>query len=205
MVGCHFCDVKRTSERVFFSKEGEEYDCNRLLKDEPQKGWFAVLNGDQYTKGHTLVIARTHRKRVPKKCSFDIRNLRGDHEVWKSIGGGIGHMRRFLTDQLDPKPEAVHILILCEGNSHLHAHLIPRYKYKSMEKEFYQEHYLQRAERLGVSEMCFREKLDMDEIHGMWYAAYYEMNFDQTCFGVKETAVRVRELEKLAKSLREVA
>lgn len=231
MAGCAFCKVDEMMDFVKFPREGK-IPCSRGLRRESR--WYAVLAPEQYSAGHTLVICRNPRTRnfEPRQdkqqgnCDLDIRSLHEEPtryaKAWESLGKGIAEMRDFLIRRLEmlgeeelekfgeagKKPVSVHVLVLCEGVHHLHAHLIPRYgPYKQVEKDFYYKYYFARAKRMNNEHPCvletFLDHWEKEEIHGIWYAAYREMNYDQTCFGAMSIEKQAERITALAEALRE--
>lgn len=159
-----------------------------------------MLNGDQYTKGHTLVILGAHRCKIT------------DDSLTKSelmaLAEGLNKVSIRLKKSLGA--ETIHVLSLCEGIEHLHFHLIPRYAYTEKEKQFYIDNYFNRendirresGKKEWGSKKGFEKDIDTTSIHGMWYAAYHEMSFTTSKFWRLAIQDRVKELENTAKLLR---
>ena len=214
---CDFC-WSREMIRLKFPGVSREFDREIAVKDD----WYAVLAREQYTLGHSLVICRSKDdQKEEEECKFNVgflsRNPKRHSEAWQNLAAGMGQVALALQEELESlqgleeweekwgkvrKAESIHILALCEGIPHLHAHLIPRYEYRNWEKEFYRAHYFERERRQAVSELCFEERLEEGQIHGMWYAACREMNYDQTCFGLMSSEDRGKRIENLAACIR---
>jgi diadenosine tetraphosphate (Ap4A) HIT family hydrolase len=203
---CAFCDAGRKFSHTWFS-DVKEQQCvawiDYAMDSDHKFLWYAVLNGDQYTIGHTLFILGPHRHKITD-CSLKESELNG-------LAVGLKKVTARLKDLL--KVETVHVLSLCEGIKHLHFHLIPRYHYEEEEKQFYIENYWDREKDiLGENgEKKWKSKKDFEnavmnnsfEIHGMWYAAYHEMKFKNSDFWKLTTKERIRVLEDRAKHLRD--
>jgi len=196
---CPFCCVENKFTHTYFSDVGEE-PCSAWIdyaKDSKNRFlWYAVLNGDQYTKGHSLVILGSHRYKITD-CSLTRSEL-------SALAAGLKKVASRLKETLGV--EAVHVLSLCEGVEHLHYHLIPRYSYTCEEKQFVIKNYWQREKKdAAVKKAQYISDIKSNErkIHGMWYAAYHEMKFKDSAFWRLPVQERVRELEDRAKRLRD--
>jgi diadenosine tetraphosphate (Ap4A) HIT family hydrolase len=184
--------VERKLTHVWFT-DVEEQQCDAWIdycKDDYGKFlWYAVLAGDQYTLGHTLVILGSHRRRITD-CSLTESEL-------GALSRGLKKVACRLKDVLGAK--AIHVLSLCEGEEHLHFHLIPRYSYTDEEKLFFSCKYSEREK----GNPDFADDVKTGKIHGMWYAAYHEMKFKTSEFWKHSVEARVMELQELAECLRD--
>lgn len=122
-------------------------------------------------------------KSFPGEAWIDYKKKSNGNILWYAILNG----------------ETVHVLCLCESQKHLHFHLIPRHKYSDNEKQFIIDNY---GEREKNKYNKFKEKVDKDEFHGMWYAAFHEMNFKKSKYFEPDINKRIKKLEELAKDLR---
>lgn len=206
---CPFCgsNIKTNFNEIYFSDIGKSFLGEGWIDYKKKKFgkdfyWYAKLNGDQYTPGNTLVILGKHMDKItdiPKKKELKLIIL------------GINRVASRLKEKL--KVETVHVLSLCESQKHLHFHLIPRFNYSAEEKEFIINNYKIR-EKDNYNE--FIQKVKENKFHGMWYAAYQEMNYKrkrdfkqdinpnlkrERFFG-KNISKRVENIENLAKLLR---
>jgi diadenosine tetraphosphate (Ap4A) HIT family hydrolase len=197
-MNCPFCDIQKKFTSIYLEGvdvpeekqfgawiDYEEDSYNNIL-------WYAILNGDQYVRGYTLVISGLHIVKITGNAI---------EESLKSLILGINRVSKNLMKKL--KCETIHVLTLCEGVEHLHFHLIPRYKnetnsednpnnpdhgYSDDERDFYVKHYWKRdkeridpktKEKKFENIKDFQEKIDAGDhkIHGMWYTGFHEMNY----------------------------
>ena len=189
---CPFCNVSRKFTHTHFEGLREDQPCEAWIDyDKDKTGrflWYAILSGEQYTQGHTLLILGPHRNKITD-CSLTVLEL-------GALVVGLKKVACRLRDILEI--ETVHVLSLCEGQKHLHFHLIPRYPYSKKEKKFYVSHYSKREE----NNPNFANDVSNGNIHGMWYTAYHEMKFKNSKFW-RHPEDRTRELQDLAKRLRD--
>ena len=204
-MSCPFCRLKEKFSSIYIQGVNipEEKQFGAWIDhDEDKYGnilWYAVLNGDQYVKGHTLVISGLHIVKITGNAI---------EESLKSIILGLNRVSKKLKEKL--KCESVHVITLCEGQEHLHFHLIPRYLneknsedkidtpnhgYSDDERDFFVKKFWDRDKELfdaDSKEKKFKDKDDYEKkidyvehkinerkhkIHGMWYAGYHEMNY----------------------------
>ena len=206
---CVFCfpKAKKKFTHTWFSDVSDDVPCEAWIDYAKGKDdkflWYAFLSGDQYTKGHTLVVLGPHRSKITDPSLED-------SEV-EALALGLKKVSTRLKDKLGV--DTVHVLSLCEGIEHLHFHLIPRHRYTQEEKIFYICHYWDR-EKDTLAKNCKRKckskkefikavMSDTPDIHGMWYAAYHEMKFKTSDFSRRSIEDRVKELEATAKCLRD--
>ena len=205
MTECPFCCQEKKFTHTYFD-DVKEKKCEAWIdyaKDHKDRLlWYALLNGDQYTKGHTLLILGSHRRKISDSSLTKLE--------LGALTVGLNKVANRLKDILHA--EAVHVLSLCEGWEHLHFDLIPRYAYTDEEKKFYVDKYWDRektrlaenGKRKWASKGDFRKAaMKDDSIHGMWYAAYHEMKFKTSDFWKLCPKDRVKELEDRAKCLRD--
>jgi len=198
---CDFCRIEERCARTYFSKEkeGNHYeDCISWIDCEKKDGeyqWYAVLNGDQITRGHSMVILGCHMNKITELISTDDKR----NEKLLAMMVGINKVSERLKRKLNA--QNVHVLCLCEGMEHLHFHLIPRYCYTEDEVQFFKENFAKREAKIDQLEQ-FIKKIKKGEIHGMWYDGYQEMNYVFSEYNQKSKKERVMELETLAKELR---
>lgn len=204
---CPFCNIKTKFYNTWFSKEKDKKsaECEAWIDFDQDENneflWYAILNGDQYTIGHTMVILGCHMDQITEKITYDELFYKKKVKLLVMING-INRVSSTLKERLSGV-EAVHALCLCEGVSthHLHFHLIPRYKYSSNEEDYFRKKYRKRAEIISqVKE--FDQKFQEGLIHGMWYDAYQELHFVENEFNQKTKEERLSELSSLAVRLR---
>lgn len=212
-MNCPFCNYKVKCLSTYFFDIGpypikikypqdkcETWICfEKNKKDKKDLLWYAILEGNQYTQGHTLFIPGPFNEESHITYIFDKEGL-AKKDYLKPIILGINKLSIILKEKLVPKPDNIHVLSLCEGQKHLHFHLIPRYKYRRDEIKFFSSNYLIR-DIFKKKLSNFRKKIP-NEIHGMWYSAYQEMNFVFSEYFLKSPEERAAILEKLAESLR---
>ena len=199
---CAFCKIGNKVQEVYFDKEGESLKPYQVWVDVEEKNgeiqWYAVLNGSQYTTGHTMIILGCHMDKITEFISDN--DVKKRQEKLQLMMEGINRFSHRLKEKLGA--QSVHVLGLCEGMPHLHFHLIPRYSYNLNEEQFFRENYAKR-----YIEANRFQKLNKDitnkEIHGMWYDAYQEMNYVFSRFNQKSKEERAKELEMLANGLRD--
>jgi len=196
---CDFCRIEERLTQTYFSKEEEhKEDCISWIDFEKKDGeyqWYAVLNGDQITTGHSMVILGCHMDKITELISEDDKR----REKLRAMMEGINRVSTTLKKKLNA--QAVHVLCLCEGMEHLHFHLIPRYCYSDDEVQFFKENFERREAKINQLEK-FIKTIERKEIHGMWYDGYKEMNYVFTDYNQKSREERVKELEILAVTLR---
>lgn len=198
---CDFCRIEERLTQTYFSmeKKGEEKeDCLSWIDCEKKDGeyqWYAVLNGDQITRGHSMVILGCHMDKITELISADDKR----NEKLRDMMVGINRLSATLKKELNA--QAIHVLGLCEGMNHLHFHLVPRYCYTDDEVRFFRENFARREAKINHLEK-FMENLEKKEIHGMWYDGYHEMNYVFSEDNQKSKTERIKELEKLALILR---
>jgi diadenosine tetraphosphate (Ap4A) HIT family hydrolase len=203
-MNCPFCRVQQTITKAYFTKEREKYDADRWIDyEEDPDGrllWYAVLNGDQYVLGHTMVILAPVGDPPKHRSSMDDPTLveneisavaRGIHRCCMRLRGKLAGIR------------AVHVLGLCEGIQHLHFHLLPRYDYREEHEQFYRKLYLPRARRLGHPEATIEDAIMTGNIHGMWYACFGETRFPFSEYYALSPEERAAQLSLLARRLRD--
>ncbi len=147
---CDFCNIKERMFNTYFSKEKKEERherCDAWIDfDQKSNGdilWYAVLNGDQYTDGHSIVILGCHMNKITELISVGDKRK----EKLQAMMEGINKVSYRLKEELNA--QAVHVLCLCEGMAHLHFHLIPRYNYKPGEEEFFRKNFEKRYNKLN--------------------------------------------------------
>jgi len=198
---CDFCRIEERCSKTYFSKEkeGDHYeDCISWIDCERKNGeyqWYAVLNGDQFTKGHSMVILGCHMDKITEPISDDDKRK----EKLRDMMEGINRVSETLKTRLNA--QAIHVLCLCEGMEHLHFHLIPRYCYKDGEVRFFYVKFAKREAKVNQLEK-FLNMVKKREIHGMWYDGYQEMNYVFSDFNKKSKQERAKELAILAEKLR---
>jgi len=198
---CDFCRIEERCSKTYFSKEKEgenKEDCISWIDFEKKDGeyqWYAVLSGDQYTKGHSMVILGCHMNKITELISDDGKKK----EKLLAMMEGINRVSETLKKKLNA--QAIHVLSLCEGMEHLHFHLIPRYCYTDDEVQFFKENFARREAKTNQLEK-FIKNVERKEIHGMWYAGYHEMNYVFSDYNQKTKKERAKELEILAETLR---
>ncbi|MFW9877749.1 MAG: HIT family protein [Candidatus Thorarchaeota archaeon] len=198
---CDFCNIEERLIHTYFSKEKEgerKVKCNSWIDFEKKDGeyqWYAVLNGDQYTWGHSMVILGYHMDKITEPLSEDDKR----REKLRAMMEGINRVSGMLKKKLNAP--VIHVLGLCEGMEHLHFHLIPRYPYSDDEVQFFKENFAKREAKADQLE-AFNKRVEKKEIHGMWYDGYKEMNYVFSEYNQKSIEERVEALEKLADLLR---
>lgn len=206
MKKCPFCSAKRKFLYAFFDDIGErkcEAWIDYGLDEDGEISWYAILEPNQYSTGHCLVVLRQHRNTITD-CSIT------DDEM-AAVSYGIRKVASRVKDLLPA--ESVHVATLCEGVPHLHYHLIPRRAFTKGEKEFYVDHYWQR-EKSQVDEhgnLRWRNKEEFSEevterhmsIHGLWFMGYKEMYFKSRCYWKRKPSLRIQLLKRLAAKLRD--
>ena len=199
---CDFCRIEERLNQTYFSKEKKEEErienCKSWIDCEKKDGeyqWYAVLNGDQLTRGHSMVILGCHMDKITEFISEEDKRK----EKLRAMMEGINRVSVTLKEKLNA--QAVHVLCLCEGMDHLHFHLVPRYCYTDDEVQFFKENFARRAAKTNQLGKFIKD-VERKEIHGMWYNGYQEMNSVFSDYNQKSKKERVKELEKLAETLR---
>ena len=223
-MNCPFCDIQKKFTSIYLEGVGipetkhdgawidyEADDHNNIL-------WYAILNGDQYVGGYTLVISGLHIVKITGNAI---------EESLKSLILGINRVSKNLMKKL--KCETIHVLTLCEGVEHLHFHLIPRYKnkknsednpntpsheYSDKERNFFVDHFWDSNKKLydlKTKNKKFKDREDFERridkeklpIHGMWYTGFHEMNYKfMDPKNTDEIEKRLHKLKELTELLR---
>ena len=134
---CPFCKLEHKFSYAHFEDFGDK-QCQAWIDYAKDVNgnflWYAVLAGEQYAPGHTLLILGCHKETIVDSSLTE--SELGHLAV--GLNKVSGRMKKVLGVR------AVHVLSLCEGVKHLHFHLVPRYDYDIQEKQFFCEHYWER-------------------------------------------------------------
>lgn len=180
---CAFCNPENFKDRIIYE---DEY-C------------FAALAREPYNEGHTIVILKT-RAKGPHRIDLTDENIL-PHErtaFIKAIHKIAIHLKNNLADHKKriPKPSKIYVCSLCDGITHLHAHLIPRYPFSPEDKKIYKKLFTKRDGKREVE-----RKIKDDDLGGFWYIAEREKNYKKTKFWKKSEQKRAKYLAELAKIL----
>lgn len=160
---CRFCDAFRIGngralKSLLPAPEGQKIPCSRWIYN--RDGVLGTLAPEQYTRGHTLVILKSHRNGIT-----DPSITSGEHSALMSA---ITRISIAIKNVLNP--DQVSLVCLCEETGHLHFHLIPRYSiYSHEEMEFF----------VGIHEMTGRVTPACFPTYGpgLWYLCHKETLF----------------------------
>jgi diadenosine tetraphosphate (Ap4A) HIT family hydrolase len=104
---CDFCKREKLEARVFYEDGGRV------------KRWFAFLAAPPYTKGHTILAARSNDNKCPDELNPEV--LEGIEAAMKAVTGAV--QQYYNNKQI--------LLASLRGNiPHFHFHLIPLWKDK---------------------------------------------------------------------------
>lgn len=120
---CTFCKKGKSRElttKVLIedlkTRVKETLDCSRGFY-ENSKHCIVTLAPEQYSRGHTLVILRSH--------ATDMSDDAVTEEEYIDLCKTIKEVSKLLKSKLGA--ERIYVCSLCDGVEHLHFHLIPRY------------------------------------------------------------------------------
>jgi len=182
------------SSQCFFCKQGAKnlatLSVNPPLTSKVYEDdtCYAILELEQSAWGYTLVILKEHKETILDENITSEQND-GFWKVVRKIGNVI---KRKLG------AENVYVCSLCDGVSHFHVHLIPRYKWTDEHKKRYIELF---KDRDGERSVKLATAIGL--IGGFWYIADTERNFHKTDFMKLPKDEQLRQLAKLAKELAE--
>ncbi len=153
----------------------------------------AVLDPNQYTIGHTIVIVKSHRDdiaddTITEKEKHDF--ISAIHEVSKILISGVTNERR-------KHPERIYVASLSDGVKHLHAHLIPRYPFTKTDEKAYSTYFL-----LRDGELSIENKFRSGDLGGFWYVTEREKIYYKTKYWRQSIEKRAKSLNNLAARLR---
>ncbi|MFH1656446.1 MAG: HIT family protein [Candidatus Nealsonbacteria bacterium] len=184
---CIFCDLI----------ENDEFPEYQLI-DKKDEFCIIILEKNQYTKGHTLVILKNRIK------GNHIKDISDENFTNEEMAGFIKtiHMtsktlKKNLKDDDGRPPERIYVSILCDGTKHLHAHLIPRYCFTEEEKSEYRNFFERRDGQKQV-----REDIKNNNIGGFWYMFIKERDFNMSSFGKKSETEKEEEFKKIIKEVK---
>ena len=108
-MNCPFCRLEEKFKNIYLEgvKLAKEKQFGAWIDYEEDKHdnilWYAILNGDQYVRGYTLVISGLHIVKITGNAI---------EESLKSIILGINRVSKQLKEKLNC--ESIHILTLCD-------------------------------------------------------------------------------------------
>lgn len=151
---CYFCEAYKLSEN----------DCRKFYEDDH---CYALLEAEQSVHCYSLVIPKKHQDKFTGTELTDADML---HVVRKAQE--IARAIKSVTFA-----ENIYVAVLCDGISHFHIHLIPRFKWTDKDYIRYKDLFLERDGLESVS-ACINNKT----IGGFWYLADAERNYQKTPF-----------------------
>lgn len=146
---------------------------------------YAILENEQSIKGYTLVINKPHRDTLFSDALTDSEMVgfwRGVQKVGNAIKDAFG-------------AERIYVISMCDGVTHFHVHLAPRYAWTDKDKIRYRELFTERDGKESVDK-CVRA----NTIGGFWYLADTEKDYHKTDFmslpeGRRLSILKLRALE----------
>jgi len=188
---CTFCHPERLLEELPPKGGNNRVHCKRGIYED--RYCFATLAPEQYTHGYAILVLRNHRA--------DITDYNISNEELSGFISAIHKLARHLKDKLrdnnNNPPERIYVCSLCDGVQHLHAHLIPRYKFTREDRVNYREQFKERDSKEEID-----EAVESGELGGFWYIAHREKNYKRSELWAKSDKERAQHLEKLASKLR---
>jgi histidine triad (HIT) family protein len=153
---------------------------------------FALLSPEQYTAGHTLLILKNHKADITDDLSeTDLSTF------FSAIHKVAARLKKLAQNDCGEHPEKIYVCILCDGEKHLHAHLIPRYPFTQQDTTNYKTIFTTRD---GEAEVA--KAIATGDLGGYWYIAEREKHYKDTEFGRKSDSEKASILEELAGKLR---
>lgn len=195
--GCNIGDPDRKKEYTYFEGSGNK-KCNGWIaykmRDKKSYYWYAFLDGCQYSIGHTIVVCGKHKK--------TLSNLFKDNELdyAQELMIALNQISDILVNTLSPKPEKIYVASLCDGEEHLHFHLIPRYPFDDDDVYYYFNRFRER-DQLTIKHLC--ERLQDKKVGGFWYLGRAEKDYTKSQYWKKPIGERVKHIEEIARQLRE--
>ena len=150
---------------------------------------YAVLENEQSIIGYTLVILKEHKETILDNSITD-EQLVG---FWRAVHK-IGNRLKTVLGA-----ENVYVCSLCDGVSHFHVHLAPRYKWTTQDKERYSELFRERD-----GEQAVKLSTALGKIGGFWYLADTERDYSKTEFGRLSIDGKGKFLQDLADRLKKI-
>ncbi len=191
MPDCPFCQSKEIlmNEAPLVSTHSTR--CRRGIYQDDS--CFAILAPEQYTPGHTLLILQEHRTDITVEISREKLTAFID-----AINKVSRHLKEVAENRRGERPERIYVSILCDGVTHLHAHLIPRYPFDQADKDVYAELF---SRRDGAEEVAKKQR--EGRMGGFWYIAAREAHRIEPELASKmmQESEQVRILEELASKL----
>jgi len=193
---CKIGDPERKKEYTYFEGCGD-IKCKGCIawkmKGEQSYYWYAYLDGCQYQIGHTVVVCGKHKKTI----SDLFQNNEKEYAFELMIA--LNQISNILTKTLSPKPEKIYVASLCDGQEHLHFHLIPRYPFTPTDVDYWFEEFKER-DQLTMDDK--EKQLQDPKIGGFWYLDRSEKNYKKSQYWKKTIDDRVQQIESLAQKLR---
>jgi diadenosine tetraphosphate (Ap4A) HIT family hydrolase len=159
---CKFCDCPAIKTTIP-TRSGSKAECNTCIYED--KSCYAVLDPYQYSPGHALVILKSPCDDIadPNIPGNDLLDFIG------AIQMIARHLKINASDEHGNAPERIYTCMLCDGQKHLHAHLIPRYPYTRDDELAYIAQFTSRDEACKI-----QEAIRTHEMGGFWYIAERE-------------------------------
>lgn len=142
--------------------------------------------------GHTLLILKGHKEDITDDLSEP------DLSAFISAVHKIAvRLKKLAQNDEGEYPENIYVCILCDGEKHLHAHLIPRYPFTEQDKAKYKTIFTKRDGDVEVE-----KAIGKADLGGYWYIAEREKNYKDTEFGRSSYPEKAVILDRLAEKLR---
>ncbi len=185
---CDFCDRKGMMN---FLPSGN-IRCKRGIYTS--KYSFAVLDPNQYSRGHTILVSRTH--------GCDHLDYRISAKQYRGFCDDIREVSQLLKckarNAVGQAPDKIYVCILCDGAiKHLHAHLIPRYPFSPEDELAHRREFSKRDTPAQIE-----GRVKKGCLGGFWLIAHREKNCTKTEFGKGTSERRAELLADLANEIR---